>query len=97
MIVYFRTDASSYIGSGHVMRCITLAEELNNLGVSVVFITLNCQGNLNQYIRNKGFKISPISTTIPDNFKETNNSKLVMVETKTKKPKKTTKASPSKK
>ena len=75
MIVYFRTDASSYIGSGHVMRCITLAEELNNLGVSVVFITLNCQGNLNQYIRNKGFKISPISTTIPDNFKDTNNSK----------------------
>jgi len=55
--VVFRTDASVKIGSGHVMRCLTLAEALMKNGVSVTFISRNQTGNLNWLISKKGFKI----------------------------------------
>ena len=57
MKVCFRVDASSFIGSGHIMRCIALAEELNTLGSDVEFITRNYQGNLNGHIKDKGLKL----------------------------------------
>ena len=53
----FRTDASQQIGSGHVMRCITLAEELRDLGMVAEFVTRDYPGNLNEYIKGKGFKV----------------------------------------
>lgn len=57
MNIVIRTDASTLIGSGHVMRCLTLAEELRQAGAEVGFITRNHEGNLNDLIRNKGFKL----------------------------------------
>jgi len=47
MNVVFRTDASEEIGSGHFMRCLALAEELQNLGAKVLFICYQ----LPQYMR----------------------------------------------
>ena len=57
MKIIFRTDASHQIGSGHVMRCLTLAEELRRTGAIVVFITRTHFGNLNGYIESKDFNI----------------------------------------
>jgi len=55
--VAFRVDASVLTGSGHVMRCLTLAEELRQAGADVGFITRSHEGNLNGLIQSKGFKL----------------------------------------
>ncbi|MBF0492104.1 MAG: UDP-2,4-diacetamido-2,4,6-trideoxy-beta-L-altropyranose hydrolase [Deltaproteobacteria bacterium] len=50
-----RTDASRKIGSGHVMRCLTLAQELKEKGAEVCFICRLHPGNLNAFICKQGF------------------------------------------
>ncbi|EJS45991.1 MULTISPECIES: UDP-2,4-diacetamido-2,4,6-trideoxy-beta-L-altropyranose hydrolase [Bacillus cereus group] len=55
--IAFRADASIEIGTGHIMRCLTLAHELRNKGVQVYFICRKLQGDLHQYILNKGFHV----------------------------------------
>lgn len=55
MKIIIRTDSSTKIGSGHVMRCLTLAEELRDAAVEVSFISRRHPGNLNDLIRGKGF------------------------------------------
>lgn len=54
--IIIRADASVVIGSGHVMRCLTLAEELRAAGSEVVFVSRAHPGNLNGLIRDKGFR-----------------------------------------
>jgi UDP-2,4-diacetamido-2,4,6-trideoxy-beta-L-altropyranose hydrolase len=54
--VVFRVDSSEIIGSGHVMRCLTLAEALRGSGVAIEFITRDHPGNLNEYFMSRGFK-----------------------------------------
>jgi UDP-2,4-diacetamido-2,4,6-trideoxy-beta-L-altropyranose hydrolase len=49
-----RTDASIQIGTGHVMRCLTLADELCGRGAEVVFVCREFAGNLCGYIEEKG-------------------------------------------
>ena len=56
MRVAFRVDASADIGSGHVMRCLTLADELCKQGVSCSFICRAHVGNFLQLIRDRGFE-----------------------------------------
>jgi UDP-2,4-diacetamido-2,4,6-trideoxy-beta-L-altropyranose hydrolase len=51
--IVFRTDASTITGSGHVMRCLTLAEELRSNGAQVEFICREHEGNLCEYIEKK--------------------------------------------
>ena len=60
MNVVFRVDASNQIGSGHVMRCLTLAELLRESGSKVSFITRSYVGNLDNLIESKGFKIDSL-------------------------------------
>ncbi|MEH7593144.1 UDP-2,4-diacetamido-2,4,6-trideoxy-beta-L-altropyranose hydrolase [Bacillus toyonensis] len=55
--IAFRADASIEIGTGHIMRCLTLANELRNKGAQVYFICRKLQGDLHQYILNKGFHV----------------------------------------
>ena len=55
MKVVIRVDASLQIGTGHVMRCMTLALELKKQGASVEFICRKHIGNLIEYIQSQGF------------------------------------------
>jgi UDP-2,4-diacetamido-2,4,6-trideoxy-beta-L-altropyranose hydrolase len=57
MNIAFRVDASMQIGSGHVMRCITLAEALRDRGANCSFISRDFTGNLFDRIRQSGFNV----------------------------------------
>lgn len=57
-IVFFRADASSLIGSGHVMRCLTLAHRLRKeQDAKVVFIMRKLSGNLIDVVQKQGFTV----------------------------------------
>lgn len=54
MKVVFRADASLQIGSGHVMRCLTLADVLKQRGAECHFLCRAHVGHLIELIRSKG-------------------------------------------
>jgi UDP-2,4-diacetamido-2,4,6-trideoxy-beta-L-altropyranose hydrolase len=68
MNVIVRTDASRHIGSGHVMRCLVLAEALQEQGHTVSFASRPQQGDLVEFVRNKGFKVYEL---VPPHFWQT--------------------------
>ncbi len=55
MKIVIRTDASATIGSGHVMRCLTLADALRERGAEVRFICRAHEGNLVGLVRGKQY------------------------------------------
>ncbi len=57
MNILFRTDASLDIGTGHVMRCLTLAEALRERGALCRFVCRVHPGNLIELIRQRGFEV----------------------------------------
>ena len=69
MNIVIRADASIDIGSGHVMRCLTLADDLKNKGYSVNFVCRDFPGQLSKLIKSRGYKTillpEPIKDYIP--------------------------------
>jgi UDP-2,4-diacetamido-2,4,6-trideoxy-beta-L-altropyranose hydrolase/UDP-4-amino-4,6-dideoxy-N-acetyl-beta-L-altrosamine N-acetyltransferase len=63
--VAFRADASLDIGTGHVMRCLTLAEALREQGAECVFVSRAHPGNLLALIRQRGFKALELPAFAP--------------------------------
>ncbi|KML36117.1 UDP-2,4-diacetamido-2,4,6-trideoxy-beta-L-altropyranose hydrolase [Cytobacillus firmus] len=57
MEVIFRVDSSIEIGTGHVMRCLTLAKLLRDRGAAISFICRDLPNNISSYIENKGFAV----------------------------------------
>ena len=58
MRVAFRTDASSQIGTGHVMRCLTLADALREKGnAECQFVCREHEGHLVDHIRSRGYEL----------------------------------------
>lgn len=55
--IIIRTDASTSIGTGHVIRCLTLAEALRDKGASVSFICREHEGHLCDLIKERGFVV----------------------------------------
>lgn len=56
--VAFRADASVQIGIGHVMRCLTLADELTRQGHECRFICREHEGHLGDLIASKGYGLT---------------------------------------
>lgn len=54
MKIALRADASRTIGSGHVMRCLTLADELAAAGAEIRFVTRELPGHLASFIAARG-------------------------------------------
>lgn len=56
--IVIRTDASLQMGSGHVMRCLTLADELRQRGTEILFVCREHPGNLIEMIHGKGYRVA---------------------------------------
>ena len=67
MHVVIRVDASTIIGSGHVMRCLTFAERLRDeRQAEVMFISRNLPGNMIALVRARGFEVARLPRVEPD-------------------------------
>lgn len=61
--IVFRVDASRIIGTGHVVRCLTLAESLRARGASCLFVSRDHPGNMLSHIRANGFEVRSLSVS----------------------------------
>lgn len=55
MNILIRVDSSNLIGSGHLMRCLTLAERQRKAGDNVVFVCRDLDGNLSNIVCERDF------------------------------------------
>lgn len=61
LVIAIRVDASLAMGSGHVMRCLTLAQALAAEGAQCHFICREQAGDLIRQIRGKGFPVHALA------------------------------------
>ena len=57
-VVAIRADSGLEIGSGHLMRCLTVAEALRTAGHHAHFLTRDHSGNLSHVIEARGFGVT---------------------------------------
>lgn len=55
--IVFRVDSATQIGTGHVMRCLTLATALQEQGATCLFISRAHPNNIIPLMRQKGFTV----------------------------------------
>ena len=60
--IAIRVDSSQHIGTGHVVRCLTMAEELKKRSVRVIFICRVLLGDWTLFLRERGFETISLST-----------------------------------
>ena len=58
--VFFRVDASNFIGYGHLYRTFVLAKEFQKNGFQVNYITRIFDDHVKKFIENENFVIHPI-------------------------------------
>lgn len=64
MKIAFRVDASLQIGTGHVMRCLTLADALKAQGADCHFISREHPGHLLEVIDQRGYKVHRLAAPV---------------------------------
>lgn len=55
--IAFRVDASNSIGTGHLMRCLTLADKLKCRGIHVRFVSRHLSEHLRSMLASKGHEL----------------------------------------
>lgn len=64
MKVVFRVDSSTQMGTGHLMRCLTLAESLREHGVQIHFICREHTGNLITQLQKRTMSVTVLHAPI---------------------------------
>lgn len=67
MNIAFRTDATTQIGTGHFMRCLTLADGLKQRGANIRFVSRGLPIHLRDMLAAKGMELA----LLPDEVTET--------------------------
>ena len=68
MKIVVRADASLTMGSGHIMRCLTLADGLKQQGHDISFICREHDGHLADLIGQKGFAVQLLAKSKTTDF-----------------------------
>ncbi|MBB1073508.1 UDP-2,4-diacetamido-2,4,6-trideoxy-beta-L-altropyranose hydrolase [Rhodoferax sp. 4810] len=76
MKVVFRVDASISLGTGHVMRCLVLAEELKKRGVITQFVCRELLNNLYEKILVQGHEVTFLPTGLNNFLHDAEQSRL---------------------
>lgn len=66
MKVAIRADASAELGSGHVVRCRTLARTLAQRGAEITFLSRDCPGNMLAVLGEEGWTVGRLPASLPD-------------------------------
>lgn len=69
MKILFRVDASTEIGSGHVMRCLTLADALSPIA-DILFICRSLLPKLETLLLNRGYGVQLLPSRSDDSIKD---------------------------
>lgn len=64
--IFFRTDASLIIGTGHLIRCLSLAKALQESGAQILFICREHEGHLCDHIEEQGFEVQRLPPSRED-------------------------------
>lgn len=68
MKIIFRTDASLQIGTGHVMRCLSLADEFARQGHECRFVSRQHSGHLGDLILSKGYALTLLPVPVKRDY-----------------------------
>jgi len=68
MKIAFRADASIRIGTGHIMRCLTLADALRRHGAQTVFICRDLPGFPTKLFRDSGHELHMLPAPLEEKF-----------------------------
>jgi len=74
MRVVFRVDASLQMGTGHVMRCLSLANELTRQGHECCFVCREHPGNLGDLIASQGHGLTLLPAPANYSLQETDTA-----------------------
>lgn len=66
--IAFRTDATSQIGTGHFMRCLTLADELIQCGAHIRFVSRELPAYLRDMLAAKGIELASLESEVSPSF-----------------------------
>lgn len=72
--IAFRVDASSDMGTGHLMRCITLADELKGSSANIIFVARHMPNYLQDLIAAKGYLFKLLISEVDDSIDELNHA-----------------------
>jgi len=79
--LFIRADGPFEIGTGHITRCLAIAEELKNSFTKIIFLTKKSTGDLIDVIEKNGFEVKILDTQtkqlIEDKYDFNNEIKII--------------------